>query len=512
MRRSVRGRALLHRLQRRAVARLALAASARPPWRRRHDISAAMTSACRDNPSTHGSTSSLMARPAARAECGSPPPAGNAGSPRPRVASVREASRGRGAAGRSPRRRAPPIATRLHDYAERHLGVVRGDDRPRRPACRPTSSRATAAAASRPRPPTSAPTCGARSPRGGCGIISRRELVARLSRTLATLERMERYEDTGQFYNWYDHRTGAKLTAWPPRPQDEFHPILSSVDNGWLAVGLKIVARSVPGARAARPGALRGDGLRLLLRARGEPGAVPLPPRRPRRVAVLLRHARQREPHRRLHRHRPRAAAADRTYYGRWRTFPDTCEYSFQETKPVGEWRRYLGVDVFEGAYRYSGIQLVPSWGGSMFEALMPALFVPEEDWAPRSWGAEPSADRAGADLPRDERGRLRLLGLLAGEQARGRLRRLGRGRRRHGPERHALERGRHAGGPRLPGLPRPPGEARPAAVGLHQRRRHAARGLPRAALRAARDARPTCAGWRATSPACTGSGASATA
>ena len=29
----------------------------------------------------------------------------------------------------------------------------------------------------------------------------------------------------------------------------------------------------------------------------------------------------------------------------------------------------------------------MPSWGGSMFEALMPALFVPEESWAPRSWG-----------------------------------------------------------------------------------------------------------------------------
>ena len=78
------------------------------------------------------------------------------------------------------------------------------------------------------------------------GIISKRELVKRLSRTLRTLEHMERYRDTGQYYNWYDHRTGAKLTAWPPRPQDEFHPILSSVDNGWLAVGLKIVARSVP--------------------------------------------------------------------------------------------------------------------------------------------------------------------------------------------------------------------------------------------------------------------------
>ena len=32
-------------------------------------------------------------------------------------------------------------------------------------------------------------------------------------------------------------------------------------------------------------------------------------------------------------------------------------------------------------------MKVVPSWGGSMFEALMPALFVPEDRWAPKSWG-----------------------------------------------------------------------------------------------------------------------------
>src|SRR6201991_5203893 len=48
------------------------------------------------------------------------------------------------------------------------------------------------------------------------GIIRRDELVSRLTTTLGTLEHMERYGSTGQFYNWYDHRTGAKLTVWPP--------------------------------------------------------------------------------------------------------------------------------------------------------------------------------------------------------------------------------------------------------------------------------------------------------
>src|SRR5215218_5139985 len=48
------------------------------------------------------------------------------------------------------------------------------------------------------------------------GLIGERELRARVSRTLGTLERMERGPAGGQFYNWYDARTGAKLTVWPP--------------------------------------------------------------------------------------------------------------------------------------------------------------------------------------------------------------------------------------------------------------------------------------------------------
>ncbi|MDQ6670221.1 MAG: hypothetical protein M3069_05645, partial [Chloroflexota bacterium] len=42
---------------------------------------------------------------------------------------------------------------------------------------------------------------------------------------------------------------------------------------------------------------------------------------------------------------------------------------------------------VFEGHYTYAGLNFVPSWGGSMFEALMPALVVPENEWGPRSFG-----------------------------------------------------------------------------------------------------------------------------
>ena len=75
-------------------------------------------------------------------------------------------------------------------------------------------------------------------------------------------------------------------------------------------------------------------------------------------------------------------------YYGTFRTFPnDNCDFAWSETKPVGEWKTYDGIRVFEGALPYRGMNIVPTWGGSMFEALMVPLFVPEEKWGPRSWG-----------------------------------------------------------------------------------------------------------------------------
>jgi hypothetical protein len=45
-----------------------------------------------------------------------------------------------------------------------------------------------------------------------------------------------------------------------------------------------------------------------------------------------------------------------------------------------------MGIDVFEGAYPYDDQLVVPTWGGSMFEALMVPLVVPEEQWGPMSW------------------------------------------------------------------------------------------------------------------------------
>jgi len=219
------------------------------------------------------------------------------------------------------------------------------------------------------------------------GIIGHEEAISRLDKTITSLEGMERHGPSGQYYNWYDYRTGEKLTIWPPSGEP-LTPHLSSVDNGWLAVGLELVRNSTP-ELSERAGAIY-DSMDFGFYYRSEPNRIlfhyaPSTESEPEsapccydtivsesRIASYIGIAKGEIP--------------QRHYFGANRTFPATCDGSFQETRPVGTTRTYYGVDVFEGAYEYNGTRLVPSWGGSMFEALMPTLFVPEEQWAPKSW------------------------------------------------------------------------------------------------------------------------------
>jgi hypothetical protein len=221
------------------------------------------------------------------------------------------------------------------------------------------------------------------------GLISQRELVDRLSRTLKTLKGMERSLG-GQYFNWYDHRTGERLNSWPPGDNPNFRNWLSSVDNGWLAVGLRVVENSVPqlSKRAGELFDTMDFGVyyvpeRNLVRFHIDPSAPTDPGLSPCCYDTTVSESRIVD-----YLGISRGQLPPKTYFQRWRTFPDTgCDWSWQETRPVGVTRTYYGVNVFEGAYPYRDSLVVPSWGGSMFEALMVDLFVPETDWAPHSWG-----------------------------------------------------------------------------------------------------------------------------
>ncbi|MCE0509386.1 DUF3131 domain-containing protein [Microbacterium sp. KKR3/1] len=243
------------------------------------------------------------------------------------------------------------------------------------------------------------------------GLISRGEATGRLIRTLKTLDRMEHHAPSGMYYNWYDEATGKALRTWPDSG-DAIHPFCSSVDNGWLGAALLTVKNADRGAahwaskvfdrmrwdafyndnsdpeHPVREGGLIHGGFFPFDHDR--PGGVYRGTHVGREPVWLTTH------------HYDTVVSETRIttylgiitgqipgkqYYASWRTFPASCDWSWHEMQPVGESRTYFGLDVYEGAYTYRGMRIVPGWGGSMFEELMPDVFVPEARWAPGSWG-----------------------------------------------------------------------------------------------------------------------------
>lgn len=228
-------------------------------------------------------------------------------------------------------------------------------------------------------------------------IIKDGEARNRIARTLATLKTLERAH--GQFYNWYNPETGERLRLWPTNG-DRVYGFLSSVDNGWLAAALMMVANAVPESTRAAKAILAGMDFGFYYnpdvgQLRGGAWTEPPPDcsvpdtRDGQPVWFTCHHygSLNTEPRIASYIGIARGQLPKTHYFRLFRTFPSNCDWAWQEMKPQGVTRTYLGVEVYEGAYEYRGMRIVPSWGGSMFEALMVPLLVPEEDWAPRSWG-----------------------------------------------------------------------------------------------------------------------------
>ena len=207
------------------------------------------------------------------------------------------------------------------------------------------------------------------------GLITVAEEVSRVRQTLTTLATLEIHEPSGMFYNWYDPRTGAKLTTWPENG-NRVYPFLSSVDNGWLATALVIVKDQMPTLAAQAdailtemdfgyyynpaerqirggfwvdpppecsiPGNYRGDSPPVYYTCHHY-GAFNTEPR----MASYLGIASEQIP--------------PEHYFGTFRTFPPNCDWAWSEQRGEGVYRTYLGQQVFEGTYSYRGMRMVPT-------------------------------------------------------------------------------------------------------------------------------------------------------
>jgi len=185
------------------------------------------------------------------------------------------------------------------------------------------------------------------------GLIDAAEAVRRCRAAVETLDAMQRDRTSGMFYNWYDEATGARLGRMPTG--EPIRQFLSSVDNGWLAAGLLVVRNAVPEVSAAA---------RRLLESM-DFGTFHDP------VAGELWGGFYAD---------DRGLTASENHYGHLMSEPRIASYlgiAFGQI-PSGHYS-----SLPRGRRKYRGMQVMPTWGGSMFEALMPALLVPEAAWSP---------------------------------------------------------------------------------------------------------------------------------
>lgn len=207
-------------------------------------------------------------------------------------------------------------------------------------------------------------------------LLSVDDAAARLRTTVRTLGGLRRHRPSGLLYNWYDPATGERLDVFPVSG-DRIAQFLSSVDNGWLVAGLRVAARWArqhdaydlaaetsavaasidlgccydPAARLLRGGFWDEDP--------APAGAV---------TTALPGHPDARPVHMTGH------------HYGLLNSEPRITSYLGIVTGRIPA-EHYPAMR--RGRVEYQGTVLVPTHGGSMFEALMPDLFVPETDWSP---------------------------------------------------------------------------------------------------------------------------------
>jgi hypothetical protein len=207
------------------------------------------------------------------------------------------------------------------------------------------------------------------------GLLSSGEMSKRLDSVLKSIEHLEKWN--GFLYNWYDTSDGSVASGSNAR-------FVSTVDNGWYAAGLIVAREAFPQFSPRLTKLFQAmDFSRLYDRSIGQMyggfdaekntladwhyGNLNTESRVADYVAIGQGHV-------------PREL-----WWKVYRTLP--ADWTWQLQVPKGKFAVHDGVSVFEGHYSWGKTNFVPSWGGSMFEALMPTLVLDERSLAPKGFG-----------------------------------------------------------------------------------------------------------------------------
>ncbi len=216
------------------------------------------------------------------------------------------------------------------------------------------------------------------------GIITPGQAARRVQAVLKTLKKLKTWK--GFFFNFYETtRLGVA------------RPFISSVDNGWLAVSLVVARQAFPGEIAAEASAiLDGFHFQEFL----DPDVHQL------RVGFDVEQQRPTPYHYGMLVTEARVASLygigkgdlpREHWWYLYRTAPE--DWEWQTQKPQGKRVARDKVGYFQGYYKDGKQKFVPSWGGSLFEFLMPTLVISEQKYAKKNLGIN---DRIAVELQRD--------------------------------------------------------------------------------------------------------------
>jgi hypothetical protein len=204
------------------------------------------------------------------------------------------------------------------------------------------------------------------------GLVSAPEAVKRLARVLDTLERLETHE--GFFFNYYDTVTLERTSHF-----------ISFVDSSWLTAGLMVVRMAFPELHERCSRMIDRQSYRFFYdevsRQMSHGYYVNVPTRSEYHYGALYTEARLGSLIA-----IGRGDAPEDHWFSLVRTYPTEADW---QSQPPKRWRAATirGRVVDHADYEWKDFRFVPSWGGSMFEALMPALVIDERRHAPRSLG-----------------------------------------------------------------------------------------------------------------------------
>ncbi|HEX4224361.1 MAG TPA: glucoamylase family protein [Pseudonocardiaceae bacterium] len=216
------------------------------------------------------------------------------------------------------------------------------------------------------------------------GVATAAQTLTAASTELTELNKLATYQ--GFLFRWYDTKTGQAIDS--PRGNPVTNGYVSTVDNGWYAQGLLVAEQAFPTLAAGFGKLLTAMQWQFLYDSKDNvlyngyqvgkgysnstyDNAYSGP-----RIADYLAIGSGKVP--------------GALWWGLSRTPPPTKR---QRQVPQGSQVSYTdpqnrkAYSVYEGHYVYDHIKFVPTFNGSMYQALAPNLVVPEQTMAPNSVG-----------------------------------------------------------------------------------------------------------------------------